>query len=346
MIRHAWLQKHPSPAADAGEFHWYPREGDREIRGSCVERMRGLEPPAVLWELAIGRVVWARPFAATAPTDNRRYVGLVLTIAEVPAQQPVELLAELVVPPAEPWSEANAAVAPASAASWPVEEPIPLDRDGVPVDVPAVVRALISGGAARVGDAGRATLPAWIASIEWWMPPSLAATPRRGTWMAGGGPASRGDRTAEVATAAWRDPAAAGAWRLLVELAEALPSSGEPQRAIDDVAEALATVEDTARFLSDEERRALPGKHALVDVLHAWGRGQLDNCPTAGTLTDRLADSIALHVLAQLVDGGDPDSVLAAVRWHALLPAARRARLFEAVAGRTRSLHALVEAHA
>ncbi|HSJ99867.1 MAG TPA: hypothetical protein VK932_01455, partial [Kofleriaceae bacterium] len=108
-IRHAWLQKHPSPAAARGEFHWYPPDGDRELRASFVERSRGIEAPAVLWQLAPGRVSWARVFAATAPIDGRRYVGLVLTTAEAEGASPADLLEALEVPEAAPWSEAGEA---------------------------------------------------------------------------------------------------------------------------------------------------------------------------------------------------------------------------------------------
>ena len=85
MNRHAWLQKHPSPLTSGGEFHWYPdvpQVGDRELRAGFVERVRGIEPPAVLWQLERGRVAWGQVFSATAPLDGRRYVGLVLSVVE------------------------------------------------------------------------------------------------------------------------------------------------------------------------------------------------------------------------------------------------------------------------
>ena len=68
VVRHAWLQKHPSPAANSGEFHWYPVGGDRDLRAELAERGHGIEPPAVLWGLAPGRVVWARAFGAEGIT--------------------------------------------------------------------------------------------------------------------------------------------------------------------------------------------------------------------------------------------------------------------------------------
>jgi hypothetical protein len=72
MIRHTWLQKHPSHLASSGEFHWYPDTGDRELQASFVERVRGIEPPAVLWQLERDRVAWGQVFSAVAPTDGAR----------------------------------------------------------------------------------------------------------------------------------------------------------------------------------------------------------------------------------------------------------------------------------
>jgi len=358
-IRHAWLQKHPSPAASSGEFHWYPREGDRDLRASCVERVRGVDPPAVLWELAPGRVVWARPFAAIAPTDGRRYVGLVLTIVECDGASPADLLDELTAPAAMPWTteqvakrqvsrrERVASIALRGFASLDIalEQPAILDASDTDrwsrtADVAAVARALLTGGVARVGEPAHLELAGWIASIERCMPDAVVACTRRGTWTAGD-VASRGaDRVAEIIAAAWGDPTstAARAWRLLVELSEAR------EQTVDEVATELATVHDAARAtLTDEERTALPGKRELVDVLHAWGRGQLDRCPTAGTLPTRLADAVALRILAHLVDGRDARAVIAEARWYALLPAARRTTLLDTIASRAVSLRALVE---
>jgi len=114
MNRHAWLQKHPSPQATRGEFHWYPEALDaghrehRELRAGFVERVRGVEPPAVLWRIEPGRVAWGQVFAAIAPLDGRRYVGLVLSVVEddLPA---AELLAMLAPPPAAPWTAESTA---------------------------------------------------------------------------------------------------------------------------------------------------------------------------------------------------------------------------------------------
>jgi hypothetical protein len=80
-------------------------------------------------------------------------------------------------------------------------------------------------------------------------------------------------------------------------------------------------------------------------VLHAWGRGRLDRSPGADTLVVRLADLVALRVLTQLAAGGDAAGAIAEARWHALLSSERRSALLAAVAQRTASLRAFVEAH-
>jgi hypothetical protein len=203
MIESSWLQKHPSPVASGGEFHWYPEAGDRELRASSVERMRGLEPPAVLWQLEPGRVAWGQLFSAIAPLDGRHYTGLVLSVV-TEAAAPAELLAMLVPPAAAPWGEPGEL----------------RDHGG---DAVAVARALLSGGAA-VAD----PTPQWVAALECVMPATAAV--RCGVWTAGIHGAR--DRVAELAVAAATEPGsrAARAWILLCELAVARGES------VDEVA--------------------------------------------------------------------------------------------------------------
>jgi hypothetical protein len=347
--RHAWLQKHPSPLTSAGEFHWYPeaaRPGDRELRAGLVERVRGIEPPAVLWQLERGRVAWGQVFAATAPLDGRRYVGMVLSVVE--GNRPAgDLLAALAPPPAAPWSDG---LAVASRSHEPTVQELAAVRRETRGDVAGVVRALMSGGPARVDDPESPGLPAWIASIERILP-EPGGKPRCGVWCAvasgpGGSSATAGaaaapgarDRVAELAAVAWREPASrqARAWTLLCELAAARGES------IDTVGAALVAVDPGAALTADE-RALAPG--GVVDVLHAWGRGRLDRSPAAGTLTARLADLLALRVLTRLASGDEPGAAIAEARWYALVPAARRTQLLAAVAQRTASLRAVVEAH-
>jgi len=103
VIRHAWLQKHATPVTSGGEFHWYPAS---DATPELVERSRGVTPPAVMWELGPGRVVWTQVFAATAPSDNRRYVGLVASTVEGPGSA-ADLLHRLVPPPPRPWRDGD-----------------------------------------------------------------------------------------------------------------------------------------------------------------------------------------------------------------------------------------------
>ena len=339
MNRHAWLQKHPSPLATGGEFHWYPDAGDRELRGGFVERVRGIEPPAVLWQLERGRVAWGQVFSAIAPLDGRRYVGLVLSVVE--GDGPVAaLLATLAPPPATPWSDVAASPTECRGRELAIQD-VTAARREVRGDVAGVARALLSGGAARVDDPTSPALPAWIASIER-VVPEPGAEPRRGVWCASGasGLSHRADRVAELAAAAWREPAsrAARAWTLLRELAVARGES------LDQVGVALEAI-DAGAVLTPAERAQLPAGGKVVDVLHAWGRGRLDGSPAAATLATRLADLVALRALTRLAAGDDARGAIAEARWYALLSADRRDALLAAVARRTATLRAVVEGH-
>jgi hypothetical protein len=337
MTRHAWLQKHPSPLAGGSEFHWYPdapSAGDRGLRVGFVERMRGIEPPAVLWQLERGRVAWGQVFSATAPLDGRRYVGLVLSVVE--RDLPVaDLLAGLTPPPAAPWT---AAIATRACGRGLGRRERPFVTHAADGDVAGVVRALLSGGSASVDDPSSAELPPWIASIERVLP-EPGATPRLGVWCAGSARGSR-DRVAELAAAAWRDPVsrAARAWTLLCELALVRGES------VDRTGVALEVI-DAGAVLTAAERAGLDGGGSVVEVLHAWGRGRFDASPDADTLAPRLADLVASRVIARLAAGDSASGAFAEARWYALLPATRRKALLAAVARRTASLRVLVEAH-
>ena len=356
-IRHAWLQKHPSPAAARGEFHWYPLEGDRELRASFVERSRGVDAPAVLWQLAPGRVSWARVFAATAPIDGRRYVGLALTTAEDEAATAAELLEALEVPAAAPWSESSEAGEPrrviaatavdrrlARARRWSTREAMAVVGDAgeaaTPAEVALIARALLGGGDAMLAASDRADLPRLVASVERCMPPRVAERPRSGAWRTGAA-GHAPDRVAGLIAEAWRDPRsrAAQAWALLCDLAAA------KERGVDEIAAEVAAAEQPVAALTDAERAVLGEARDFASTLHAWGRGRLDAVASAGTLPARLADAVALRVLARLIADRDPRGAIAEARWHALLPAPRRAVLLDTVVRRAASLRALVEVH-
>lgn len=322
-LRHAWLQKHPSPVAAGGEFHWFPREGDRELRTQLVERLRTLEPPSVLWEIGPGRIVWARSFAAIAPIDGRRYVGLVVTIAEGLAN-PCDLLCALDVPPAAPWtSDAETSTGHASVSELPGPSEL-VDAELIPIG-----RGLLTGGHQRLSDPHAAALPLLAAAIERQLPEVLTPKQRHGAWIEGRDETR--DRVAELFVAAARAPTSgeAKAWRLLCDLAETR------REAPDSV---IACERDP---LTVEERALADGD--LTAQLHAWGRGRFDLCPTAGSLLDRLADAVALRVLAELEAGGDPRQPIAEARWYSLLPARRREQLLDTLVTRAGTLRSLVE---
>lgn len=378
VLRHAWLQKHPSPTTSTGEFHWHNGDGvhfvnsgrgsspaipqaslgtvstssTNELRLSLVDRLRGVVPPAALWQLAPGRVVWAQVFAATAPSDGRRYCGLAVTIAEAPGASAAELLASMLVPPAAPWSgeptEREVVWMPAAAA--PLSSTQRAHRDTVLPAPAAVVRALISGGVATVADPARPDLPAWIASLEAWLPPTITARPRQGEWR---GDTIDGTDAVEPVTAAllaaWCPPPGMTAartrraWAILTELA------AHRGRGLDDVADELDADRDLTAALTDDERTRVPVRDRTarfadwVHALHHWGRGRLDAAPAGATRVDRLADLVVARVLADHTTGTDERAAIDHVRWHALLPAVRRRELLAAVIARAPSIGELID---
>ena len=307
--RYAWLQKHPTPAARAGEFHWYPPEGDRDVRASFAEHLPSATGEIVMWQLAPDHAAWALPFVAIAPLDGRRYTGFALAIAD--------RLGELVPPIAAPWTETTPRPASASPA-LPGETAPPnggagsIDRPPVLPDPAGVARALLDGGSAAVGDPAHAGLPRAVAAIERVMPAAVRV--RRGTWTAGDRKCAA-DRVAELAVAAAMTPGsrAARAWQLARELVT-------PARDLDAVVAACGAVEP-----------------AWIATLNAWGRGKLARD------VDELADRVALRALARLAADRDPAWAIAEARWHALLPVDRRAELLTAVARRADSLRVFID---
>jgi hypothetical protein len=359
-LRHAWLQKHPSPTASTGEFHWHNIDRSLgtvshlspddlgELRLALVDRLRGVAPPAALWQLAPGRVVWAQVFAATAPSDGRRYCGLAVTIAEAPGATAAELLASMLVPPAAPWSgeatEREVVWMPAAPAA--LSSTQRAHRDAVLPAPAQVVRVLISGGVAAVADPARPDLPAWVASLEAWLPSTITSRPRQGEWR-GGIPrvADAADPVTAALLAAWCPPdgmtaaRTRRAWAILTELAA---SSG---RGLDDTAERLSG--DVARALSADERARLPvASGARIDdwvhAIHHWGRGRLDGADD-GSRVDRLADLVIARVLDDHAAGRNERAAVDHVRWHALLPAARRRALLAAMVARAPSIAELID---
>lgn len=376
-IRRAWLQKHPTPVAGAGEFHWYPAAAtpdEARLRGWVVEQVQGSGAPAVWWELLPGRVIWASVFSAISPTDARPYRGVALSVAEGAASlSAAALLARLVPAAPKPWSaqmSRGSAGAPAGGpdqAAW--QHPLLL------------ARAVLGGGLAPVEDPHDPALPARLAPLVALLPPELSRHPRRGQLRraaegtsAPPGEHAAADPLAALLVAAWQAEGAArrrarAAWTLLGELAFAGERGGQPDETEGDAADdaggaeaALLALEDALahgeeararavtpaeleRWLDDDQRarwrRHCEGPPASWQrLLHGWGRGWLDGSEGAARLPRRLAEELALRALAALRAGDEAAAVIAEARWHALLPAAQRRALLTALARRAPSLWA------
>ncbi|HEY3802272.1 MAG TPA: hypothetical protein VGL61_06680 [Kofleriaceae bacterium] len=329
---HAWLQKHATPTARGGEFHWHPAGG---ALPALAERLHGASPPCVLWELAPGRVVWALAFAATAPSDSRRYTGLAVAIATGDGASPAQLLRALAPPPARPWDANQAANHDANHETRDANATEARLGDGV-----AIAGALLSGGDAWLGDPAHPALPRAIAELEALVPAGIAARTRTGTWRDDDGIArlARRDPAGELLAAAWRDPRgpSAIAWRATCELAAARDVN------VVNIAREVCDQDDrdVSRALTADERALLGEPLAWPRVVNAWGRGKL----RADDAADRLADVLAARVIAELARAGDARTAIADVRWHALLPAGRRAELFATLARRTASLTEVIDA--
>lgn len=255
-MRHAWLQKHPTPRAAGGEFHWYAeraaRAGDeaddaalrgREadaLRGRVVEQVQGLTAPAVWWELSPGRVIWAAVFSAISPTDARPYRGVALTIARGREDDgPSELLAALELARPAPWSERSDG-SRGRDGSHGGDGPAHRARAASPArDAGELARAALRGGAAAVEDPHDLRWPARLGELTRLLPPALAQRTWSGqlTDAATRTQARRHnarDGVAELLAAAWQATGeqarpARAAWQLLVELARVggLPARNE-----------------------------------------------------------------------------------------------------------------------
>jgi hypothetical protein len=380
-VRHAWLQKHPTPRAAGGEFHWYAegaaRDDEAALRGRVVEQVQGLTAPAVWWELSPDRVIWAAVFSAISPTDARPYRGVALTIAGGDGGLRARL-AEMPLAPPEPWSAASAASAARAARS---HEPSTLPSS----EASELARALLSGGAASVEDPHDPRWPARLAELVHLLPAPLLQRTWRGqlseatTTLGRRGERSgersgeRRDGVAELLAAAWisrgePERRTRATWQLLVELAaqeQARAGLAFDERWLD---ETLARSEQAAararspealwQWLDESERAGWSLHHAAPPaswprLLHGWGRGWLDEPDEPGerdapgerdgffaARTQRFADELCLRALALLRAGGDASSILAEVRWHALLPAARRRAMLNEMARCAPSLRA------
>jgi hypothetical protein len=143
-IRREWLQKHPTPRAGDGDFHWFPAAADPALLSAIAAGVAG---ELTLW-LEPGRVVCARRFTDVAPGDGRRYTGIAATIAEHPDATAAELLTATPVPEPAPWRDEE--IAPVEA---PLAEPRPMSpaaalaavESWLPDDVRAIPRRIVLG---------------------------------------------------------------------------------------------------------------------------------------------------------------------------------------------------------
>jgi hypothetical protein len=131
-IRREWLQKHPTPRAGDGDFHWFPGAADPAL---LTEIAAGVAGELTLW-FEPGRVVCARRFTDVAPGDGRRYTGIAAAIAEHPTASAAALLAALPVPDAAPWT---------SARTDPTDAPVSDRPPSLPAAIAALDRRVVVG---------------------------------------------------------------------------------------------------------------------------------------------------------------------------------------------------------
>lgn len=360
-LRHGWLQKHATPRSARGDFHWYPEQGDDELRAALAARTgQGGE---VAWRIEPGRVVWAVSFAEVAPADRRSYVGLAVTEALGDGVDPAVLLAAVRALPAAPWAEQRPET-PIDATVEVAELPDCAAAPGAPGAIaPELARALAQGlwrgTAAAVPEPADPALPAMLGSLETWLPPGVRGKARAGTLVrAGEGAGTSAGPLHHYLGLAWALPAAIAArdpqlgrraWRAAMGLAARSQVSPE---AIFDELEALSrswnTAPELAAFLArtgtvraDEaaacDRRAPAPLTAAADagrlwsrVVHYWGRGLL----AGDGLDRRLGALLARRVVADHLFHLDapeqaalPNRYLRRLRRESLIPRAAMDRL-------------------
>lgn len=299
-MRVEWLQKHPTPAARGGDFHWYPGAVDAGLR---AEIAAGAAGALTIW-VAPERVVVARRFAAVAPADDRPYHGLAVVVADGP-------LAAVPVPAPSPW---------------PGELPPPAPLRGELSA--ALVAAAWHGGTAPAVDVDG--VPARLAALDPWLPAAARAARRRivlddvaipppppaAAWLARA--LALGGAARERALATWT-------------ALQSLPSSlDDTFAAVAELAAAFAS----AAALRDHLARAgvhvprrLHADASAADqwslVLHGFGRGLV-----AASARDALAAILARRVLADhLAVEHAPRSWRRTLRCELLLPSAAAADL-------------------
>lgn len=301
-IAREWLQKHPTPAAADGDFHWWPGDADEAVRAT-IAADAAPEPGTLTVWLAPDHVIAARRFTATAPADQRRYQGLAVVIADGAAT--AGLLAAIEVPAAAPWGESG-------------EEPTSLASVGA-----AAVAAMWRGGRVRalaLEDAAR---------IEAWLPPELRATPRRivigeaDDDLGALAPLARWLARAFASRGAARIRAQR-AWRAVQGLARVEGRDVAAQVAelvaLDD---AWTTAAGVRAYLEAAGIAVEPRLHVAGDgrdqwarALHGWGRGWLPD-------TEAVAAVLARRGVADRLGDAPARRWRRILRHEALVPAAR-----------------------
>ncbi|MEM9488662.1 MAG: hypothetical protein AAGC55_05930 [Myxococcota bacterium] len=250
------MQKHPTPTADDGAFHWHPPGLPGAIRATLSDlatRERG--QTSSLWIIDSSYLAWARTFSAVAPGESRRYTGIVATIAQAHgtsngtgngssarawSESLPEILSRLRPAPAAPHSRAADGDPASAGEAFTLTDPPGADRP-LAVDPDSLVRlfddrdpqlahAVYSGGPAYSKGPGADRLPALFGRLLSWLPAAERARPRTGVFTAdprGQDPGGM-DTMVHYLTAAWFCPAAIRArrhdyalacWQLVFDLA-------------------------------------------------------------------------------------------------------------------------------
>ncbi len=333
-LRHAWLQKHATPRSSRGDFHWYPEEGDGELRAALAARAG--DGGEALWRIEPGRVVWALSFAEVAPADRRSYVGLAVVTAE-PADgghgDAATLLSAIAPLPAAPWHEhARPAGTEASGVTERVVDvPVPAAYAPAPAAAGAIApeiarglaQGLWKGGPAAVPDPAAAAWPALLGSLETWLPEAVRGTKRIGSLVrAGEGASTSAGPLHHYLGLAWALPPAIAArdprlgrraWQAAMGLAARNQVSAEAifdelealSRAWNAAADLAGLLQRTGTVRAEEieacDRRAPAPLCQAADagrlwsrVVHYWGRGLL----AGDDLERRLGAMLARRVVA------------------------------------------------
>jgi len=311
-ILREWLQKHPTPRAADGDFHWYPGALEEARRAELAASADG---ELTVW-LAPGRVACARRFHEVAPADGRGYAGLAVVVVEGDASA-AALLPAAALPAPRPWLAGDPRSAREGAI---VSEPAALAPAASPPS--ALVAAAWRGGSAPLIAADLATL----AAIDTWLPAAARAASRRITFDASPPPSTGSAAAAWLAAAIGaRGTAldrARDAWRMVSALAAidgcSLEDTFDRLAALE---RAWASAETLRAHLAAAGITVPPRAHATdaatqwARVLHAWGRGWL-----APSTRDPLAALIVQRAVADQLAAEAPDRWRRTLRWESLLP--------------------------